>query len=106
MNVNLKFNKTEVLTVSQLTQSIKEYLEVRFSDLTIQGEVSNIKEQASGHIYFTLKDENAQISAVLFKGNARGLSKIPKNGDQVIVKAEINVYPPRGSYQIIVRELT
>ena len=98
--------KTEILTVVQLTLTIKQHLEGHFSAITVQGEVSNIKEQPSGHIYFTLKDAEAQISAVLFKGNARGLSKIPKNGDQIIIKGEINVYLPRGTYQIIVRELT
>jgi exodeoxyribonuclease VII large subunit len=97
--------ETEVLTVSQLSQAIKQHLEGRFTHLSVQGEVSNFKEQASGHYYFTLKDAEAQISAVLFKGNARALTKIPKNGDQVIVKGEINVYLPRGNYQIIVREL-
>jgi len=98
--------KQEILTVAELSQAIKQHLEMRFTSLAVQGEVSNLKEQSSGHFYFTLKDAEAQISAVLFKGNARGLTRIPKNGDRVVVKGEINVYAPRGNYQIIVRELS
>jgi exodeoxyribonuclease VII large subunit len=99
--------KQEILTVAQLSQAIKQHLEGRFAFINVQGEISNLKEQSgSGHFYFTLKDAEAQVSAVLFKGNARGLSRAPKNGDQVIVKGELSVYPPRGYYQIIVRELS
>jgi exodeoxyribonuclease VII large subunit len=93
------------LTVTQLTAAIKRHLEHRFASLEVQGEISNFKEQASGHLYFTLKDASSQISAVFFKGNARGLTRLPKDGDQVIVKGELSVYPPRGNYQLLVREL-
>src|ERR1700722_14320813 len=102
----LSLPKHEILTVGQLSQTIKQHLEPRFAFVCVQGEISNLKEQTSGHFYFTLKDAEAQISAVLFKGNARGLSKVPKNGDQVIIKGELSVYLPRGYYQIIVRELS
>src|ERR1700733_12355820 len=96
---------TEILTVSQLNGAIKQQLEGRFVNICVQGEVSNFKEQSSGHLYFTLKDVESQISAVLFKGNTRGLQQLPKNGDQIIVKGQISVYLPRGNYQIIVREV-
>lgn len=96
----------EVLTVSELTGFIKQHLETRFSSLSVRGEIINFKEQSSGHLYFTLKDVDAQVSAVLFKGNTRGMARLPKNGDQVIVKGELSVYAPRGSYQLIVRELS
>lgn len=95
----------DILTVTQLTLAIKKILEGRFPFVHVQGEISNFKEQASGHLYFTLKDPESQISGVLFKGNTRGLSRPPKNGDQVMIKGEINVYAPRGSYQILVREM-
>jgi exodeoxyribonuclease VII large subunit len=95
----------EILSVSELTSAIKKNLESRFPSLSVKGEVSNLKEQASGHLYFTLKDHEAQVSAVLFRGNARDLKRLPKNGDQIIVHGEINVYPPRGYYQIVVRKL-
>jgi exodeoxyribonuclease VII large subunit len=96
----------EILTVSELTSVIKKQLESRFAYLTVQGEISNFKEQTSGHLYFTLKDAQAQISAVLFRGNAAALSRKPKSGDQVILKGELSVYAPRGNYQIIARELS
>ena len=96
---------TEILTVSQLSSAIKQHLEGKFLKICVQGEISNLKEQSSGHLYFTLKDAESQISAVLFKGNTRGLTKLPKNGDQVILTAELSVYLPRGSYQLIVREV-
>lgn len=96
---------SEPLTVAQLTSLIKRQLESQFSSISVQGEISNLKLQSSGHIYFTLKDQEAQISGVLFRGNAASLSRVPKDGDKVIVKGELSVYPPRGNYQIIVRQL-
>lgn len=95
----------EVLSVTQLTSSIKKLLETRFPQVIVQGEISNLKEQASGHLYFTLKDKESQISAVLFRGHSRTMTRLPKSGDQVIIEGEINVYAPRGNYQLIAREL-
>lgn len=97
--------KNNILTVAQLTTLIKKQLESQFSFLSVEGEISNFKLQSSGHLYFTLKDKEAQISAVLFKGNSGGLSRLPKDGDKVVVRGELSVYPPRGNYQIIVRHL-
>jgi exodeoxyribonuclease VII large subunit len=94
-----------ILSVTELTFAIKKKLETGFPNISVRGEISNFKEQASGHLYFTLKDAESQISAALFRGHTKGLAKMPKNGDQVVVKGEINVYPPRGNYQVIVREL-
>lgn len=94
-----------VLTVSQLTQAIKKQLESRFSYVAVRGEVSNCKAQSSGHLYFTLKDKESQLSAVLFRGSASGLSRLPKEGDQVIAKGELSLYAPRGQYQLIARDL-
>lgn len=94
-----------ILTVSQLTSAIKLHLEKQFPAIVVQGEISNFKRQSSGHLYFTLKDAHAQISCAMFQSNARLLKDLPKEGDQVQVRGEINVYPPRGNYQIIVRSL-
>lgn len=94
------------LTVSQLTNAIKLSLEGTFPLIYLQGEISNFKLQSSGHLYFSLKDAHAQIAAVMFKADASCLKLLPKAGDQVLVKAEINVYPPKGNYQLIVRELS
>ncbi len=95
----------KVYSVSELTYAIKSILESKFNFISIKGEITNLRVQASGHIYFSLKDDHAQISSVLFKGNTKNLKSLPKNGDQVIVHGEISVYPPRGNYQIIIREL-
>ncbi|MCB1106478.1 MAG: exodeoxyribonuclease VII large subunit [Chlamydiia bacterium] len=95
----------KIFTVTELTLSIKRQLEPHFMGIQVKGEVTNIRAQASGHFYFSLKDQGAQISAVLFKGNARGVTRLPRAGDQIIVRGELSLYAPRGTYQIIVREL-
>ncbi len=95
----------KVFSVSELTFAIKGVLEPSFRGIAVKGEISNFKLQSSGHLYFSLKDANAQISAVLFKGNAASLPKLPKEGDQVIASGEISLYAPRGQYQIVIREL-
>lgn len=100
---NCAFMKT--LTVTELTTAIKAFLEPNFRSISVRGEISNFKLQSSGHLYFTLKDKEAQISTVLFRGNAASLSRLPKEGDQVILKGEISLYAPRGQYQLVVREL-
>lgn len=98
-------NFETILTVSELTNAIKAVLEPTFRGITVKGEISNFKLQTSGHLYFSLKDAGSQISAVLFKGNAASLTRMPKEGDQVVAKGEISLYAPRGQYQIIIREL-
>ena len=95
----------KILSVSELTSAIRALLEPNFRGVAVRGEISNLKIQSSGHLYFSLKDSDAQISAALFRSNAAELSRMPKDGDQVIAKGELSVYPPRGNYQIIVREL-
>lgn len=101
------FNKEiqKIFSVSELTFSIKKRLESEFAFLCVKGEISNFKAQGSGHLYFTLKDENAQLSVAMFRGDASKLKQLPKNGDKVIVQGEISVYPPRGNYQLIIRKL-
>jgi len=94
-----------VLTVSQLTNAIKHSLEGTFSSIWLEGEISNFKQQTSGHLYFTLKDSNAQISAVMFRSQASALKILPKDGDHITLNGEINVYAPSGKYQVVVREL-
>lgn len=94
-----------ILTVSQLTQAIKLSLEATFPLICMQAEISNLKRQASGHLYFSLKDAHAQIAAVMFRGEAARLRHQPKDGDKVIVHGELNVYPPRGNYQLLIRDM-
>lgn len=96
---------TPVLSVSEITHSIKQLLEGELKNCSVQGEISNFRQQSSGHLYFSLKDSQSQIGAVMFKGSAAKLLQIPKDGDQVIVKGDISVYPPHGKYQMIVKSL-
>ncbi len=95
-----------ILSVSEITQAVKLTLEGTFSRVWVKGEISGPKLQSSGHFYFTLKDDFAQISAVLFRGDLVKLGITPKAGDQVLVRAEMSVYPPKGGYQLVVRELS
>lgn len=103
---NILMNETSTfITVSALTFAIKNQLESNFVGLTVQGEISNAKLHSSGHFYFDLKDSEAKISAVMFRPDSQQLRRPPKEGDQVIVKGSISVYPPHGKYQMIVRSL-
>ena len=94
----------KAISVTELTSMIKSALEgdPRFGSITLHGEISNFKVYASGHAYFSLKDAGAVISAVMWSNIVRMLDFAPKDGDEVLVHARINVYPPRGSYSLSV----
>lgn len=94
-----------VLTISQLTRRIRTLLEGSIGEVWVGGEVSNLRRQASGHQYFTLKDEGAQLSCVLFRGNARRIDVDLADGLQVEAFGQLSVYEPQGKYQFIVRQL-
>ena len=102
---NQFFPQNQVFTVSQITDLIKEILETSFRTITIEGEISNWKPSSAGHIYFTLKDNGAQIGAVMFRGSAMYLGFKPKDGDKVRCTGSISVYAPRGNYQLIVTKM-
>jgi exodeoxyribonuclease VII large subunit len=93
------------LTVTEVTRRIKHSLESSFSSVIVQGEISNFKRHTSGHIYFTLKDEGAQISAVLWRSRSHVLSFQPEDGAKVIVTGRLTVYEVRGVYQIEVSSI-
>jgi exodeoxyribonuclease VII large subunit len=95
-----------ILTVSQLTNAIKLQLERNFLHVTVRGEVSNLKLQASGHLYFCLKDSYSQVSCVMFKQSLVKAEVPIKEGSEIVIQGEINVYPPRGSYQIVVKTVS
>jgi len=94
--------ETRILSVSELTALIKEALETGFADVYVVGELSRVSRAASGHMYLTLKDERAVMRAVIWKNVAASLRFEPKEGLEVIARGSIDVYPPRGSYQLIV----
>lgn len=97
--------KPQTLSVSQLTSDIKQMLEGNFLDLKIEGEVSNAKKSMSGHIYFTLKDDSAQLSCVIWRSTAKRLGIELLDGQQIIAGGDISVYPPHGKYQLMVRSV-
>jgi exodeoxyribonuclease VII large subunit len=94
------------VTVSQLNRQIKSLLESHFTTLFVEGEISNLVSHTSGHIYFSLKDEESAVRCVLFKGNASKLKFRLENGQKVILEAGISVYAPRGEYQLMVSSVT
>ena len=91
-----------VYTVSELNRRIKKRLETDFPLVWIAGEISNLKRPPSGHLYFTLKDSQSQLSAVMFKNQARRLTAQPEDGLAVLAMGRVSVYEPRGIYQLII----
>lgn len=96
----------EILSVSELTQQIKTRLETHFPQVRLKGEISNCKRHGSGHIYLTLKDEGAQIPAVVWKTTASRMAVALKDGMDVIAEGRLEVYPPSGRYQLICTSVT
>lgn len=94
-----------IYTVSRLNREIRVLLEQGFASLVLTGEISNFITPASGHWYFSLKDDKAQIKAAMWRGNNRNQSYRPINGAQVTVKARVSLYEPRGDYQLIVEHM-
>jgi exodeoxyribonuclease VII large subunit len=98
-------DERQKLSVSELTKRIRENLEGAFSHITVEGELSNFRPSSTGHLYFTLKDGGAAISAVMFKNRLRYLSFEPKDGMLLRVRGSVSVYAQRGTYQIICEEM-
>jgi exodeoxyribonuclease VII large subunit len=101
MSQDYKAERT-VYSVSELNRSAASVLEHEFSWIWVEGEISNLAQPASGHIYFSLKDANAQVRCAMFKGRNRDLSFKPENGQQVLVRGKVSLYQARGDYQLIV----
>ncbi len=95
----------QVFSVAQITSYIKEILEGAFATICVEGEISNWRPSSSGHVYFTLKDNTAQLKAVMFKGSLYSLKFRPKDGDKVRCTGRISVYEPQGNYQLIVNKM-
>jgi exodeoxyribonuclease VII large subunit len=94
-----------VYTVSELTRLVRGDLERRYADLWLEGEISNCRRWNTGHLYFTLKDEHAQVRAVMFRTSLRLLRFEPENGLHVIARGRLSVYEPKGEYQIVCEHL-
>jgi exodeoxyribonuclease VII large subunit len=93
------------ITVSQLNRQVKTLLEQGIARLWIEGEISNLAKPASGHLYFSLKDDSAQIRAAFFRQRQRGPTIGLKNGDKVVALGRVSLYEARGDYQLIVEQV-
>ena len=108
MTTQLTFNlqpTRRAFTVSELTARIRDLLARNFTDIWVEGEISNCREAQSGHIYFTLKDDRAQVRCVFFKQQQRGLKFHPEDGLHVTVRGSVSVYESRGEYQVYVESI-
>ena len=90
-----------LLSVSQLNLKARKALENDLGDVWVEGELSNVSRPASGHIYFTLKDDRAQVRCALFRQRARFVSAPMRDGDQVKLRGRVSLFEPRGDYQLI-----
>ncbi|MDX2109799.1 MAG: exodeoxyribonuclease VII large subunit [Verrucomicrobiota bacterium] len=95
----------QILSVGQLTRRLKDVIESALPDVWVRGELSNFRRQESGHCYFSLKDKESQIPAVLFRGDAARTTVELRDGRQILAWGTLSVYEPRGYYQLIVRSV-
>src|SRR5205085_11456185 len=95
----------KVLSIGELTRQVKSIIEGGFPSVWVAGEVSNVTRPRSGHCYFCLKDSEAQISAVLYRGVGLRLRFDVREGMEVIARGRLSVYEPRGQYQFLIEEL-
>jgi exodeoxyribonuclease VII large subunit len=91
-----------VMSVSEISSALKRHVEQGFGRVRIRGEISGFKRAASGHLYLSLKDENARIDGVMWKGGAGRLAFVPQDGVEVIATGKLTTYPGRSSYQIVI----
>ncbi|EMK5833137.1 exodeoxyribonuclease VII large subunit [Citrobacter sedlakii] len=101
----LSSQTSAIFTVSRLNQTVRLLLEQEMGQVWISGEISNFSQPASGHWYFTLKDDAAQVRCAMFRNSNRRVTFRPQHGQQVLVRANITLYEPRGDYQIIVESM-
>ena len=94
-----------IYSVSEITYQLKQLIETNFSSIWMEGEISNFKHHSSGHMYFSLKDADAEINAVMWRGINQSLKFRPEDGMKVLAQGKISLYPPRGQYQIMVNQL-
>lgn len=104
-NAGMAEEEAQIWSVSQLTRRVKGLLETEISYVWVAGEISNFRVSPAGHAYFTLKDKESQLDAVMFRGKLMGLRFGPENGAEVIVYGLVTVYEKRGAYQIVCDEI-
>lgn len=94
--------QNDILSVSELNQKARRLLEISLGSIRVEGEISNFTSPSSGHCYFTLKDQGAQIRCAMFRNRAQFLNFAPKEGDQVQIRGKVSLYENRGDYQLLV----
>ena len=97
--------RRDIYTISRLNREVRALLDGHFSLVWAEGEVSNLSRPASGHLYFSLKDRDAQVRCAMFKMRNQLLSFIPANGTQILVRARVSLYEPRGDFQLVVEHM-
>jgi exodeoxyribonuclease VII large subunit len=97
--------RARVYTVTELTKQIRVLIEGNLGGVTVEGELSNVRNPPSGHCYFTIKDESAQIRAVIWRNDRRGLTFLPRDGQRIRAQGSLTVYERDGSYQIVVKHM-
>src|SRR5690349_13090845 len=95
----------KILSVSELTSQVRRLLEQQVGTIWVTGEVTNLRAQGSGHMYFTLKDAGSQLSCVLFRGETVAHRELLQDGQKLLLQGDVTVYEARGQYQLIVREV-
>ena len=97
--------RPRAMGVGELTRLLRAQIEPRFRDVWVAGEVANLRRQSSGHLYFTLKDDEAAIGAVVWASQARRVPFALEDGLEVVARGFVEIYPPHGKYQLVVQEL-
>ena len=105
MTDNIVIQNEEIISVGELNKSAKHLLENTFNNVSVIGEISNLSRPSSGHIYFTLKDEDGAVRCAMFRNQNIKLNFSPENGDQCVLKGQVSIYAPRGDYQLIVKSI-
>ncbi|MFP9527242.1 exodeoxyribonuclease VII large subunit [Pectobacterium brasiliense] len=100
-----QFPSSAIFTVSRLNQTVRQLLEMEMGQIWLSGEISNLSQPSSGHWYFTLKDERAQVRCAMFRTSNRRVTFRPQNGQQVLIRASITLYEPRGDYQLLAESM-
>ena len=94
-----------VYTVAEINQQVRTLLLENFSEVIVRGEISGLKQYASGHWYFTLKDPDSEIRCAMFRNRNQRVSFVPQDGDAVRVRARVDLYVQRGSYQLVIEDM-
>ena len=104
-NVDAQDDEQQVLSVTEVNQLVKQLVNEAFPTLWVSGEISDLARPRSGHLYFNLKDSDGQLRGVIWRGVAEKLAFDPEDGQEVLCRGKLDVYPPQGSYQLIVRQM-